>query len=321
MRRVLITSVALLLSVAAFSQDITVSSLPDTTVMLIGDQTGFTVMATMPGNAGAELSTATDTLAGKIIVLRRDPRDTVSSPDGSMTITDRYLVTSFDTGTFRIPPFYAEVTEGDSVLRYFSDASFLKVIRPDITPPDSTDVIFDIVPPRAAPVTFAEVLPWLVIAAIAAVVLYLLARFLPRNPLRRLVRPPAPPEPAHVIALRELQSLRAKELWQKGEIKEYYSRLTDILRRYIDNRYGISSPELTTDETVRMLQKASVTTREQMSLVKELLSLSDMVKFAKYLPEAALHESSFDDAVRFVEETKLIEMVQEEETGKGGKDA
>ena len=321
MRRVLITSVALLLSVAAFSQDITVSSLPDTTVMLIGDQTGFTVMATMPGNARAELSTATDTLAGKIIVLRRDPRDTVSSPDGSMTITDRYLVTSFDTGTFRIPPFYAEITEGDSVLRYFSDASFLKVIRPDITPPDSTDVIFDIVPPRAAPVTFAEVLPWLVIAAIAAVVLYLLARFLPRNPLRRLVRPPAPPEPAHVIALRELQSLRAKELWQKGEIKEYYSRLTDILRRYIDNRYGISSPELTTDETVRMLQKASVTTREQMSLVKELLSLSDMVKFAKYLPEAALHESSFDDAVRFVEETKLIEMVQEEETGKGGKDA
>jgi hypothetical protein len=321
MRRVLITSVALLLSVAAFSQDITVSSLPDTTVMLIGDQTGFTVMATMPGNAGAELSTATDTLAGKIIVLRRDPRDTVSSPDGSMTITDRYLVTSFDTGTFRIPPFYAEITEGDSVLRYFSDASFLKVIRPDITPPDSTDVIFDIVPPRAAPVTFAEVLPWLVIAAIAAVVLYLLARFLPRNPLRRLVRPPAPPEPAHVIALRELQSLRAEELWQKGEIKEYYSRLTDILRRYIDNRYGISSPELTTDETVRMLQKASVTTREQMSLVKELLSLSDMVKFAKYLPEAALHESSFDDAVRFVEETKLIEMVQQEETGKGGKDA
>ena len=321
MRRVLITSVALLLYVAAFSQDITVSSLPDTTVMLIGDQTGFTVKATMPGNAGAELSTATDTLAGKIIVLRRDPRDTVSSPDGSMTITDRYLLTSFDTGTFRIPPFYAEVTEGDSVLRYFSDASFLKVIRPDITPPDSTDVIFDIVPPRAAPVTFAEVLPWLVIAAIAAVVLYLLARFLPRNPLRRLVRPPAPPEPAHVIALRELQSLRTEELWQKGEIKEYYSRLTDILRRYIDNRYGISSPELTTDETVRMLQKASVTTREQMSLVKELLSLSDMVKFAKYLPEAALHESSFDDAVRFVEETKLIEMVQEEETGKGGKDA
>ena len=103
---------------------------------------------------------------------------------------------------------------------------------------------------------------------------------------------PVPAEPAHVIALRELTRLKEEELWQKGEMKEYYSRLSDILRRYIDNRYGISSPELTTDETVRMLQKAAVTTHGQMTLVKELLSLSDMVKFAKYLPRASMHEKS-----------------------------
>jgi hypothetical protein len=321
MRRVLVAFAVFLVSLALFPQDITVVSQPDTTVMLIGDQTGFTVTATMPSDVRADLSTVTDTLTGKIIVLRRDPRDTVSSPDGTMTITDHYLITSFDTGTYRIPPFYAELTEGDSVLRYYSDDALLEVLRPDITPSDTTDVIFDIVPPRGAPVTFAEILPWLVIAIIAAVVLYLLARFLPRNPLRRFVRPPAPPEPAHVIALRELQALHAEELWQKGEIKEYYSRLSDILRRYIDNRYAISSPELTTDDTVRMLQKASVTTRDQMALVKELLSLSDMVKFAKYLPEAAVNESSFDDAVRFVEDTKVIEVIPEEETGKGGRDA
>lgn len=321
MRRVLISSVLLLLSVAVFPQEVTVSAVPDTTVLLIGDQTGFSVTATIPPDIRAELSTAADTLAGKIIILRRDPRDTVSSPDGTITLTDRYLITSFDTGTYRIPPFYAEVTEGDSVLRYFSDDSFMEFLRPDITPPDSTDVIFDIVPPRGAPVTFAEILPWLVIAAIAAVVLYFLARFLPRNPLRRFVRPPAPPEPAHVIALRELQGLLEEELWQKGEIKDYYSRLSDILRRYIDNRYSISSPELTTDETVRMLQKAAVTTRDQMSLVRELLSLSDMVKFAKFEPENEVHVSSYDDAVRFVEETRAVEITPEKETGKGGKDA
>lgn len=321
MRRVLVAFALFLVSLAVFPQDITVVAQPDTTVMLIGDQTGFTVTATMPSDVRADLRTVTDTLTGKIIVLRRDPRDTVSSPDGTMTLTDHYLITSFDTGTYRIPPFYAEVTEGDSVLRYYSDDAFLEVLRPDITPSDTTDVIFDIVPPRGAPVTFAEILPWLVIAIIAAAVLYLLARFLPRNPLRRFVRPPVPPEPAHVIALRELQALHAEELWQKGEIKEYYSRLSDILRRYIDNRYSISSPELTTDDTVRMLQKASVTTRDQMVLVKELLSLSDMVKFAKYLPEAALNESSFDDAERFVEETKVVEAIPEEEKGKGGRDA
>jgi hypothetical protein len=81
------------------------------------------------------------------------------------------------------------------------------------------------------------------------------------------------------------------------------------------------SPELTTDETVRMLQKASVTTHDQMSLVKELLSVSDMVKFAKYLPQSDIHEKSYSDGVRFVELTRKSDVTPEEIGGKGGKDA
>ena len=322
MRRTAISvAVLLFLSAAAMPQEIKVTSSPDTAVILIGDQTRFTVSAEIPAGITAELNTVTDTLAGKIIILSRSPRDTALLPDGNITITDRYLVTAFDSGTYTIPPFFAEMVSGDSLLRYYSDYSFLTVQRPDVTPPDTTDVIFDIIGPRSAPVTFTEVLPWLVIALIAGIVLYILARFLPRNPLRRFVRPAAPPEPAHVIALRELKALMEAELWQQGEIKEYYSRLSDISRRYIDNRYAISSPELTTDETVRMLQKAAVTTGGQMSLVKELLSLSDMVKFAKYVPESGLHEKYYADAVRFVEETRVIEIRAGEEKAKGGADA
>ncbi len=322
MRRAAISvAVMLFLCAAAMPQEIKVTSSPDTAVILIGDQTRFTVSAEIPAGITAELNTVADTLAGKIIILSRSPRDTALLPDGNITITDRYLVTAFDSGTYTIPPFFAEMASGDSLLRYYSDYSFLTVQRPDVTPPDTTDVIFDIIGPRSAPITFAEVLPWLVIALIAGIVLYILARFLPRNPLRRFVRPAAPPEPAHVIALRELKALMDAELWQKGEVKEYYSRLSDITRRYIDNRYGISSPELTTDETVRMLQKAAVTTGGQMSLVKELLSLSDMVKFAKYVPESGLHEKYHADAVRFVEETRVIEIRAGEEKAKGGADA
>ncbi|MDX9774033.1 MAG: hypothetical protein RBT02_11540 [Bacteroidales bacterium] len=322
MRRVIITVIILLvLSVAAFTQEIKVTSSPDTSAILIGDQTGFSVTAEMPAGMVAGLLTPGDTLAGKIVVLSRSPRDTATLPDGNMTITDRYLITSFDSGSFEIPPFYAEVASGDSLIRFYSDYSSLKVLRPDIALQDTTDVIFDIVPPRNAPVTFAEILPWLVIAVIAAIVLYFLARLLPRNPLRRFVRPLPPPEPAHVIALRELTALRNEELWQRGEVKEYYSRLSDILRRYIDNRYGISSPELTTDETVRMLQKAAVTTGTQMSMVKELLSISDMVKFAKYVPESGLHEKCHDDSIRFVEETKMTVVTEEETKEKGGNNA
>ncbi len=322
MKRIIsLISALCLLLVAASAQEVTVTSAPDTTTILIGDQTGFTVTAVIPAGTVAGLSEARDTLAGKIVILRRSPRDSAAGPDGKIIISDRYLITAFDSGTYNIPPFYAEVASGDTLLRYYSENSSLRVLRPDVTPPDSTDVIFDIIPPRRAPVTFAEIVPWLVIAFVAAVLLYLLARFLPRNPLRRFVRPLPPPEPAHIIALRELSALRSEELWQKGEVKEYYSRLSDILRRYIDNRYGISSPELTTDETVRMLQHAAVTTGAQMSVVKEILSLSDMVKFAKYVPENSLHERCYEDAMRFVEETKEAEETAGETAGEGGRHA
>jgi len=322
MKRIIsLISALCLLHAAASAQEVKVTSAPDTTAILIGDQTGFTVSAVIPSGTVAGLSEAGDTLAGKIVVLRRSPRDSTAGPDGKIIISDRYLITAFDSGTYNIPPFYAEVASGDTLLRYYSENSSLRVLRPDVTPPDSTDVIFDIVPPRRAPVTFAEIVPWLVIAVVAAVLLYLLARFLPRNPLRRFVKPLPPPDPAHVIALRELSALSSEELWQKGEIKEYYSRLSDILRRYIDNRYGISSPELTTDETVRMLQRAAVTTGAQMSVVKEILSLSDMVKFAKYVPDSSLHESCHEDAIKFVEETKEAEETAAETAGKGGRHA
>jgi hypothetical protein len=321
MKRLLAIAAALMAGIMLYPQEITVKSSPDTTSILIGDQIGFTVSATVPKGINAVLDTKADTLAGKIVILGRSARDTSATADGKMTITDRYLITSFDTGYYSIPPFYAEVKSGDSLKRYYSGYSYLEVRRPDIAPQDTTDAIFDIVPPRNAPVTFREILPYLVIAIIAAIVIYLLARFLPRNPLRRFVRPPVPKEPAHVIALRELARLREEELWQKGEVKEYYSRLSDIIRRYIDDRYGISSPELTTDETVRMLQKAAVTTSGQMTLVKELLSLSDMVKFARYMPREELHEKSFDDAVRFVEMTRVPDVIAEEKPEKGGEDA
>ena len=321
MRRASTLVALLLLFTAAYPQDIVVKSSPDTSSILIGDQIGFSVSATIPSGIDAALSTMTDTLTDKIIILGRSARDTVITSDGNLTVTDRYLITGFDSGTYSLPPFYAEYISGDSLKRYYSDYSFLRVDRPEITPQDTTDVIFDIVPPRTAPVTFSEIVPWLVIAIISLAVIYLLARFLPRNPLRRFVKPPAPAEPAHVIALRELYKLRDEALWQRGEVKEFYSRLSDILRRYIDNRYGIMSPELTTDETVRMLQKAAVTTHDQMSLIKELLSLSDMVKFAKYLPQIEVHEKSHNEGIRFVELTRKSDVIPEENSRKGGKDA
>jgi len=304
-------------------QDITVTSAPDTSVIFIGDQIHFKVTASLPGKSEVTLNTAADTLSEKIIILGKPGRDTLTMPDGSRAIIDDYLITSFEAGTYSIPPFYAEIESGDTVLRFYSGNSELVVSRPEITPADTTDVIFDIVAPRKAPLTFGDILPWIIMAAMIALIVWLLAKYLPRNPIKRLMKPAPPAEPSHLIALRELGRLKEEQLWQKGEIKEYYSRLSEILRRYIDGRFGISSPELTTDETVRMLQRAAVLKQSEMSVIKEILSVSDMVKFAKYLPMAEIHDNAFESSLKFVELTKIPESAPDQagEVKKGGSGA
>ncbi|HUW92203.1 MAG TPA: hypothetical protein VMV74_03485 [Bacteroidales bacterium] len=307
MKRTIVLAVFLSFFFLSKGQDITVTSQPDTSVIYIGDQIHFKVTASLPENIAVNLFTAADTLSEKILILGKPVRDTLSMPDGNRAIIDDYVITSFEAGTYAIPPFYAEVASGDSIRRFYSDYSDLLVKRPEITPSDTTDVIFDIIAPRKAPLTFRDIVPYIILAGLMILIVWLLARYLPRNPIRRMMKQAPPAEPSHLIALRELGKLKDEQLWQKGEIKEYYSRLSEILRRYIDGRYGISSPELTTDETVRMLQRAVVLQQSEMTMIKEILSLSDMVKFAKYLPQEEIHENSFVSSVKFVEQTKQPE--------------
>lgn len=304
MKRVLSLIFLTTLFSAIRAQDISVTSSPDTSVMMIGDQQRFVVSATLPAGTEALLSPLSDTLVKGIVILGSPVRDTALLNGGLIRITDSYNITGFDSGTYYFPPFFAEVVSDNSMIRFFSDISALRIVRPEITPSDSTDVIFDIVPPRTAPLAFREILPWIIIALVMALIIVVLAKFLPRNPLKIFTRPAPPPEPAHVIAFRELEKLKTEELWQKNEVKEHYSRLSDILRRYINNRYGIMSPELTTDETVRLLQKAGVLQHENLAMIREVLSLSDMVKFAKYMPAQETNITSFDSSRKFVEMTR-----------------
>ena len=322
MKRIITLAAFLSYFLLAGGQEITVTSHPDTSAIYIGDQIHFKVTASLPENTDIKLFTAADTLAEKILILGKPGRDTLSMPDGTRAIIDDYVITSFEAGSYAIPPFYAEIATGDSILRFYSGYSDLVVKKPDITPADTTDVIYDIVAPRSAPMTFRDILPYIILAAMMALIVWLLARYLPRNPIKRMMKQPPPAEPSHLTALRELGKLKDEQLWQKGEIKEYYSRLSEILRRYIDSRYGISSPELTTDETVRMLQRAAVLQQNEMSMIKEILSLSDMVKFAKYLPQQETHDNTFEYSVKFVELTKQPE-ISAAQTGyekKGGSD-
>ncbi len=307
----------LALTLSLNAQDFTVNARPEKPQILIGDQIHFSVSVTVPGSAKVRFSVQRDTLADKIVVLGKPARDSVVLANGNKTVTDNYLITCYDSGNYVIKPFVAEISNDGMTRQYTSNVSALSVTVPVKASADTSKDIYDIIAPKEAPVTFREILPWIIIVLVVGLIIWLLARFLPRTPLGRFVKKEKPAEPAHKIAYRELDNLRKEELWQKGEVKEYYSRLSDILRRYIAGRFGIESPELTTDETVRKLQRSGFVKNDLLSIVKVILSDSDMVKFAKYLPGEEINKSSIDDATRFVDLSRPVEVSSDETNEKG----
>jgi hypothetical protein len=183
-------------------------------------------------------------------------------------------------------------------------------MRVKITPPDTTAKIYDIIKPYRAPLTIGEVLPWILIIALLGALVWLAIRFLRKLKKSKTgIEAVIDPDPAHIIAFRELEKLRDEQLWQKGEIKYYYTRLTEILRQYLENRFRVFSLELTTSETLAALVKTGFKKDGSYNQLKTVLTGADLVKFAKYNPEPSENESHFQNSWDFVLATKENEAI------------
>jgi hypothetical protein len=294
------------------AQNVTVSTAFDSSRIYIGDQINFIIKIDQPSDLQLNLPFFKDTLIKNIEVLAGPSRDSIHLDGNRLQIIEKYLVTSFDSGFYEIPPVPAVLKSDDGVKRFYSDYSFLEVVRVRIAPQDTSAKIFDIIQPYRAPLTLGEILPWILLAAIFAVVIWLIIRYLRKLKNKRPENEPVINiEPAHIIALHELDILKEEMLWQKGETKKYYTRLTEILRQYLENRYGILSLELTTSETLGALVKTGFKKDESYKTLKNVLTGADLVKFAKYKPLEGENEQNLDNAYIFVNMTKASEVVPE----------
>ena len=109
--------------------------------------------------------------------------------------------------------------------------------------------------------------------------------------------------PPHVTALNSLRTLREKQLWQKGMIKEYHSEITEIIRRYFEERFNLPALEMTSGEAVDELRKR-IGTEAIIEDTTNFLSNADLVKFAKYKPLASVNEEMMKQAEDIVHKTK-----------------
>ncbi len=305
MRAILVLACSFLILVSD-AQTIRVSAKLDSNSIRIGEQTKIHLSVayqTDKGNLRIQWPELKDTIIGKVEIVNVSKIDT-TLPDKNdplnSTQTQNILITSFDSGYYAIPPFKFYVN-GDTVHPYETEAMLLQVNNVQV---DTTQAIKDIKQPLHAPFSWKELIPYFYwVAGIVAILLlfiYVFKKLRKKKP--GVVLENKPKIPPHVLALEELEKLRSEKLWQEGKIKQYHSRVTDILRYYIESRFKIPAMEQTSDEIMYSF-KSIVIDNESKARLKQIFLLSDLVKFAKEEPLPHQNELSLESAVDFVKGT------------------
>ena len=231
-----------------------------------------------------------------------------------LDLRGRLLITSFDEGTYELPQIMVGRLSKEGVIdTLLFDPMRLKVKTMPVD--TATFVPHDIKGQIKYPVTFEEVKPWLLgfwafaVVIIVAVCLMIMHK---RKDDPAYVRK----DPAHIVALRELDKYRGSKLWVPEKQKMFYSGVTDALREYISSRYGISAMEMTTAEIFKNMKDTDAPAEMQKEM-QELFERADFVKFAKYIASDDDNAAVLPLAVRFVTETYQAE-VEEEVSNNGG---
>ncbi|MBI5179286.1 MAG: hypothetical protein HZA04_08545 [Nitrospinae bacterium] len=201
-----------------------------------------------------------------------------------------FTLTTFKTGKHKLPPYSLPVA-GKPVSAPAVTVEIVSVLNPDVKEPQ----LADIEPVADAPVEKSEYLLWLGIALAVLAVIGALYWYLKKRKPVAAAFPPAPPLLPSDAALNELA--RIKGLFVDGDVKGYFSGISDALRNYLFAEYGLDAPEKTTNEIERSWIPLLERERDP---VAALLRLCDAVKFAKAHPAAGDAEQAYAEAVRFI---------------------
>lgn len=294
-------AILLILSGATgYSQQVSVDAQLDTNQIDIGDQVDFKIRLQIPEDEPFLWPQIGDTLPEDIEVIQRSEIDTTNLGDGYMNIEQILKLTVFDSGYYVIRPLeFLYGQDYDSSIE--TEPYLLNVFTVEV---DTAAAIKPIKGPIAAPLTLAEILPWIlsgvVVLLAGAFLIYYLSKRKKQQPL--VFKRPKPKLPPYRIALDELEKLKLQKLWQRDQIKAYHSGISDILRIYIEGMYNFSAMEMTTWEIIRSFAGAKIE-HTNLEKLREILELADLVKFAKLKPLPEENENSLEAAVMFVKRT------------------
>jgi len=234
--------------------------------------------------------------------------DTTDLGNNRIQLKYHYLITSFDSALYLLPPF--KVISGQDTA--YSETLALNVSTYDVD--TESKQFYDIKSVIEPKFVFSDYLPLILgiilILGVIALIAYIIYRLLNKKSLIPFVNKEEPYIPPHIRAINRLDAVKMQKLWQTGKVKEYHSDITGILRRYIDERFDISALEMTSGEILDKIKGYSEAD-DSYDTLKQILILADFVKFAKYNPLPDENELSLMNAYLFVNNTKKEELPAE----------
>ena len=307
-----------LLSFSLFAETHVATLELDTDEIQIGDHIRLTISLQTDESNAIIFPALSDTMHSRIVFLSVGNIDTIQERRSPVrTFSRTFTLTIFEPGEYYFPPlaFLIQTSENEDFFEVLTNYTAITVTAPEV---DLAIGIRDIRTIWGIPITFGEILPFLLIILLlprllTAIGIYLYRKWKKQEPL--LVFKPKPVIPAHVEALENLEKLRLKQLWQNSLVKEFYTELTDILRIYTEKGLYINAIEMTSDEFIEAVENSGLANKsELLQLLRNTLPTADLVKFAKAEPFADQHDRCFKNVRQFVELTMPKEKVEEEKS-------
>ncbi len=305
LKHIYIFIVAMMASwLGAGAAPVTIKASLDSAYILMGKTTAITVEIVQDrGIQGMFLSNNGDTLTRNVEVVRNLPPDTSRLSDDREEIKRQVIIQSFDSGLYTIPP-YVYAAGHDTfkttplVLKVLPvPVDTLKAIHDYADVVDPNTRIWDYLPDFV--VDYWWILPLLMLIAlgISFWLVYVKGRrALPVGQKKKII-------PPYELAMQQLERLKADKLCENGQEKEYYTRLTEILRNYLDSRFGINAMEMTSTQILDTIRE-NPETKPSAAVMRQILEMADFVKFAKVRPMPGENVTAYNNAVQFVENTK-----------------
>ncbi|MFT5279005.1 MAG: hypothetical protein ACI9P8_000637 [Bacteroidia bacterium] len=309
MKRLFFISLLSLYSLSLMAQEYKIRSKVDSIEITIGDQMNMDIYVDVPNGSQVAFPHIKDTLTAQIELVEASIVDTTVTDSGT-TFHQRLVLTSFDTGYMAIP--------GIPVI---IDQDTNKVLISDIQQIYVSDVvvnmeaeIMDIKEPKEVPFNWWAIMKWVLLVLAISALIGGIGYFLWRKKKEKegVVFSKKPKIPAHEIALKRLEEIRAAKLWQNDQAKQFHVEVSEAVRQYIEDRYHLDALEQTTDEIMESLKSVQLN-NELKTEIRKSLQLADLVKFAKVKPLADENERSLETAFNFVRTTLIMPLDESSE--------